>query len=209
MANEIMSAKGVAQTEMTAAQRALSIREIVTEILSYFAWYFPNPPRKPTYSQLRAPKATLLRCGRVNRLWFEQAMRYLWNSLDDEDQRHLPTCFRNIEPNRKPLYANLVVSGSVGLFRSSREAEKVLGGCVFHNLHTLHIQLVGSGTTTAMFLPRINAPRLDVVEIHIPAHHEVIIRTQGKILKARFPAVLQVGLTVSNQLLQPGSHVLT
>lgn len=36
MANEIMSAKGIAQTEMTAAQRALSIREIVTEIFSYF-----------------------------------------------------------------------------------------------------------------------------------------------------------------------------
>lgn len=137
-------------------------------------------------------------------------MRYLWNPLDGAYHAHLPSRFNKIEPHRRLFYCNLVVSGWVGLFPNSRKAKNVLDGCVFHNLHTLHVHLVGgAGLPTAMYLPKMDAPRLDVVEVHIPAHHKVYFKTQGKVLKTRFPGVLQVGLPVFNHLFQEISHVLT
>lgn len=198
-------AKERSQQEMTAADRALSIREIVAEIFSYLPWKLALRHYHREVPSLCYSTAALVRCGLVNRIWFGQAICYLWKHIGD-DKKQLRFHFRKIELHCRQIYVNFVETCWVKLVCTPREAQEVFGNLIFHNLRSLKIPL--NMHPTRRFLPQMNAPRLDTVELYIPDDSEVFFGTR-ETKNARFPADLQVRRAAPWLSVKGASHNLT
>ncbi|KAJ5662552.1 uncharacterized protein N7477_010168 [Penicillium maclennaniae] len=184
------SSKGRSQKKMSATRHALSLCELVAEILSYFPLKVARRGHYSSLPSLHKPQAALAQYGLVNRIWFRQAMFHLWKHIGG-DEKQLRFIFRGIDLHCRQLYANFVETCWVRLVCTSREAQEVFEDLTFHNLHTLIIPLTSFGMQPARrFLPKMNAPRLDTVELYIPYGVEVIFDTQKT--KPCFPTDLQV-----------------
>ena len=99
--------------EITAAQRALGIPEILSAILRWiyrddYSWWISAPNEDGTLGHLHNSRGVLLRCGLINTLWNKESMRYLWKEPRTLGFRKssLPVFFAKIEPSRRQLYAN-------------------------------------------------------------------------------------------------------
>jgi hypothetical protein len=211
MASESIGTEAVVQGTLSAAQRALSIREIVAEIIACLVAFF----NKVTLieEQPRLIRDELVRCACVNNIWFGQAMHYIWHSPTKHDRMVIPDIFDKIEPGRRQIYANLVQTGHIRLihgFRAAQKADLALDGLTFPNLRCLKIPLWDSERVAKLFLPKINAPKLDLLLIGIRYKYDDIFYDKfphSKHIKERFPSFLQVRLAVHKKSHQSGeSH---
>lgn len=206
MTSESASTEAVVQVTASAAQRALSIREIVAKIFACLSVVFNRVvivEGQPYVFPIRDfGKAELARCGRVNNIWFGQAMRYIWQTTTDDDTIVLPDLFDNIKLDRRQMYANFVKTGQIRLvhgFRAAQRADRALHGLTFPNLRTLRIPLWDGVRVAKLFLPTIKAPKLDLLLIDIPYGYGDIFYdrlSRDKSIKERFPSLLQVRLAV-------------
>ncbi|KAJ5379880.1 uncharacterized protein N7496_002308 [Penicillium cataractarum] len=96
--------------EMTAPQRVLSIPELLGEIFEWIALK-ENPKHRsqPWICHCNGPckcpnNTTLRRCALVNHLWFQEAMRLLWERPGKPNANP----FSRIPPARRQIYANFV-----------------------------------------------------------------------------------------------------
>jgi len=155
----------VVQNTVPAAQRALSIPEIVAEICGWLSVCFKINDRRVT----KYPgKAQLARCVRVNNTWFGQAIHYVWQDITEGSHVTLPTLFKNINSDRRQMYASLVMKGQIRLIYSNqaaRKADRVLNGLTFHNLRALHIPLWDNVHIVNLYLPTLDAPKVRSVEL--------------------------------------------
>jgi hypothetical protein len=114
----------------------------------------------------------------------------------------LPDLFDKIEPGRRQMYASLVQTGHIRLihgFRAAQKADRALDGLTFPDLRCLNIPLWDGIRVAKLFLPRINAPKLDSLLIGIRDKYGDIFYDKfphSKYIKERFPSFLQVRLAV-------------
>jgi hypothetical protein len=88
----------------TAAQRVLSIPELVSQILSWDAAGFKD--YYWVYSQI-FPRTRLARYAQVNKLWFHEALRYLWWT---PQPRFKLVLLEKTTPFRRQFYADFMVN---------------------------------------------------------------------------------------------------
>lgn len=106
-----------ATTTMTAAQRALSTVELVSEIFRGLAVNNDAALRKkplPFWCSPQDRKETLRQCARVRSVWFHEAMRYLWCVWDTRVIQYIPqgetsgTSDKVVDAARRQLYLDFV-----------------------------------------------------------------------------------------------------
>ena len=178
------------------AQRVMAIPEILSEILSwlsddYVEYSLPASGARPLVRR----RYTLARCGRVNRLWFSEAMRHLWTDASKSPTFSLPQAMEKITRARRQIYANLIVSAN--LFnvekRNVVDHNASLRGVTFPRLKQLHLILEVRRQTVCM--PMLRAPVLDEIHLHLGVYEkqdpEVWVtfdrRAMNEILSTRNP----------------------
>jgi hypothetical protein len=141
--------------QMTVAQRALQMPEIISMT---FTWIFRDKNSvsheddwDDDYGTSRYHKkrreGNLLRCGLVNKLWFVEAMPFLWSNptlLIDGTSRHtLPKRLAKIDSTRKQIYANFVQEAVLATFQGPRvnECEALFRGLKFPRLQCLEMSM--------------------------------------------------------------------
>jgi hypothetical protein len=157
--------------EMTVVPRALSIPEILSTIFMWIHqdqdgyWYVYDEEGDQDYGYGR--EGVLARCGVVNKLWHNEAMRYLWMAPTlGFMQNSLPALFANIDPARRQFYANYIKTATLVTVSEDRagECDDALRGVAFPKLQSLHMMLDGYGD--GLYVPRIQIHRLAVLEIN-------------------------------------------
>lgn len=169
----------------SSVRSVMAIPELVSEILSWLSdeyveyWTPASGDREP----VRKRYYTLSRCGRVNRLWFREAMRHLWADASKAPTFSLPHSMGKIEPKRRQMYANLIVSANfIDVEKKNvKSNNSSLRGVTFPRLKRLHLILDMKRQTVCM--PRLRAPVLDEVHLHL-----------GIVTKQDFPPELWVTL---------------
>lgn len=130
--------------EVSAAQRALSIPEILAEI---FMWICTK--RRRAYAL-----KYLARCGRVNKTWFNEAMRLLWIEpvIESKASTYHPSSLvllfaKTCSVERRQFYANFIqkanlhtVGGYVGA-----QSNYMLRDIVFPSLRSVRILIDNKG----------------------------------------------------------------
>ncbi|OQD86747.1 hypothetical protein PENANT_c007G04275 [Penicillium antarcticum] len=155
---------------MTAAQRALSIPEIVGIVISHM------PRCCPGWAQ------DLLSCALVNKLWLDDSIKLMWKSIhqDHASIEHgfntaLERRFLDLDPNRRQHYADFVTCAMVTLIDTGRDDEDPwekggkLDGLTFSKMTVLHIMMIDAngnlqagadGRDEEVLLPSLNCPNL-------------------------------------------------
>ncbi|KAJ5593883.1 uncharacterized protein N7459_000091 [Penicillium hispanicum] len=152
----------------TAAQRVVCIPELVGEILSWLVVKDSKQYQGKGAGNILifADFPTLARCGRINRVWFEEAMPILWRQATKLCQFSLPQKFAHIKSCRRQFYANFITTGN--LVDSKREnvrsSTRALHGVIFPRLRCL--KLIVDCRPLKFCMPRLRAPGLELIEIH-------------------------------------------
>lgn len=154
----------------TAAQRALSIPEILAQIFRWIVhrWgleYRVLPSGARAYQLLYRGRKALLRCGRVNKVWFAEATRYLWQYPANCIENNLSLLLSKVDPERQKFYASLVQIGFMAPLSVNNCAERnrFLDGAEFSRIRLLRLHMWT--VRKRLFLPKIQAPGLEVLEI--------------------------------------------
>lgn len=123
--------------------RALLMPEILSQILmwiyldedTYWNVLYDDDEIEYTFGR----DGALLRCGLVNKLWWEEAMRYLW--AEHPGGYAFIHAFRAVDPERKPYLASCVKSLTLHSVneRYADEHDGYLRGIAFPKLHTLKL----------------------------------------------------------------------
>lgn len=159
--------------ETTVVQRALLMPKILSTIFMwihldrYGYWYVYDEDGEKDYGYGR--EGVLARCGLVNKLWYNEAMRYLWMAPTlGFMQNSLPALFANIHPARRQFYANFIKAAILVTVREdcAGECDDALRGVAFPKLESLHMILDGYGD--GVYVPRIKSHRLAVLKINPP-----------------------------------------
>lgn len=114
-------------------------------------------------------KGVLFRCALVNKLWWCEAVRFIWKRLGGDGQTEdLLGCFRSArfdnEPCRKQLHGNLVSQAHLWMINDDRDAEfyeSLLQGVIFPNLQHLRLYC----PKTCDYIPQLQCPSLRILEI--------------------------------------------
>lgn len=119
-------------------------------------------------------KGVLLRCGLVNKLWWGEAIRFIWSRLGDGSTASddLLGCFAGFDdPCRKQFHANLVTQADLFLINedtstgtSNRDAgiyDSLLQGVIFPKLQHLRLYCPKG----CDYIPQIQCPSLRTLEI--------------------------------------------
>lgn len=156
---------------LTAAQRALSIAEIVGLIIT-------RMPRSG-----RGWGHNLLSCALVNKLWLEDSLSMMWRSIHNDhgpldvgyENTGLDITFLELDPDRRQFYANFVGCAMLNLLDDTWDGEDPwaeggeLEGLVFPKMTVLHVMLtdvdglLATGSNTfdeEAVLPSLNCPNL-------------------------------------------------
>ncbi|KAJ5166710.1 uncharacterized protein N7482_005491 [Penicillium canariense] len=167
-------------SSMTAAQRVLSTAELIAEIVHYFVGIrrtilFGLPME---FEDCKS----LLRCSRVNTLWFAQVMRFFWQA--PTIQQALPISlhgyvafgctfktsllqrFSEVNPDRRQFYADFVIGTNMMAVRQEglRMANRVLQGITFPKLGMMCLYL--NQHDNCIYLPHLDAPSITYVHVH-------------------------------------------
>jgi hypothetical protein len=153
-------------TTITAAQRVLSIPELVAEIFSWAAEnYGKRPHPSPCLCRLEAAGVTIHRCALVNSLWFHQAMRLVW-----EMPRKLNAgSFSHITPARRQFYAHFAKVLFIKVYPKHRgwlsRQKKILRDVTFPQARLAYMQILSS--VRNFYVPPFHAPALRVLHLHV------------------------------------------
>jgi hypothetical protein len=150
--------------EMTAAQRAMPMPEILSIILKnqdednicYFSSYLDSEREN-----------FLFRCGLINKLWYTEAMPLLWSAtiVGDLLSNSLPKYFTNIDSERRQFYANLVEKAVIVTVNEEKAAEDdaVLKGLKFPKLDYMWMML--DDHQDGFYVPRVEGHCIKTLEI--------------------------------------------
>ncbi|KAF3909677.1 hypothetical protein AA313_de0208025 [Arthrobotrys entomopaga] len=135
----------------TAAQRALLLPEILSLVLEWVhaqEWLssedMDNYPE--SYTDLKSPNlANLARCARVNKLWFEESICFLWKDPNAHNYgfyglRHY---FERLEPERRQFYANYVEECMIEDVQVQEQSNTVLLELEYPNLKKVKLRAAG------------------------------------------------------------------
>ncbi|KAF3940532.1 hypothetical protein ABW19_dt0207515 [Dactylella cylindrospora] len=152
---------------LSATQHALLLPEILSLVLEWInedTYYelcvYEENPKDPRYPQVLSSignKGVLSCCCRVNKLWFQESVRFLWRdpSAPGAGWKRLPDVFRTIEPGRKQMYANYIeecLMGDIYAKDNSVVINEELEGLEFPNMKRIRIMLMGR---YSMHIPRL------------------------------------------------------
>ncbi|KAJ7640837.1 hypothetical protein DFH06DRAFT_1334554 [Mycena polygramma] len=106
----------------------------------------------------------LSRCGRVNKLWYHEAMRHLWRDVTRWSCPTLPALFAPIEPPRRQLYAGLIECCILDVVFNTKDAavavDAALQGLNFSRLSDVRMSVMGWGNGYPPHVPRIEKNRV-------------------------------------------------
>ncbi|KAH8698940.1 hypothetical protein BGW36DRAFT_460756 [Talaromyces proteolyticus] len=176
------------QLANTASQRALSLPEIVSEVLYWIhidenisesdfkkdvpqeyiepeSFDDPIPP-SPTYSYGKF--GVLFRCCLVNRLWYQEAVPLMWETIEGWFwDPLLPICFEGIfHHSRRQFYANFIkrlVLQTINQ-QTAQRYDLLLRGLVFPKLEWLRLYLRGN-IWEKYGVPPVDGPNLKTMEL--------------------------------------------
>ena len=192
----------------TATRHALALPEMVHEILGWImrdhasCWTvrkdgateapdddlewndWEDPPR--SYGR----HGVLVQCAQVNRLWFSEAVPFLWADLADyPSDRSLPEFFVAVpDLARRQLYASVVEQADlcpVEVGESAEAVDQSLRNVSFPRIESLRLRLPGCDGPS--HLPRVCCPRLVTLEIdprfeHMPDTYCVLPQEWDEVL---------------------------
>ncbi|KAH8691392.1 hypothetical protein BGW36DRAFT_431942 [Talaromyces proteolyticus] len=158
------------QVEKIATQQALSLPEIVGEIFHWINqdnnirtydgagdWLYDRDPAKFYYY---GKLGVLFRCCMVNRLWHQEALRFIWERVDAQ----ITTCFKGInDPSRAQIYAHIIKRANMRTLHeedSTNDFYLRFHGVVFSKLEWLRLFCPFSST----LVPTVRFPNLRIVE---------------------------------------------
>lgn len=112
----------------------------------------------------------LLRRNLVSKLWYYEAMRYLWKAQSAWEyvQYSLTNIFANIDPARRQFYAHFIESGNLRTVekQDASEYDSMLRNLKFPRLGSLYMQL--TPLIFEPYVPKINSHRISILEIAPP-----------------------------------------
>lgn len=156
-------------TRTTATQNAPSIPEIISEILGCInaAKAIMSCPEALERELFGSSRLRLLsRCARVNRAWFREAVRFLWEDLRFirrwGQRPFVVTCTQYCDPTRRRFYA-FVRRASLSAVTGT-EADSVIHHVRFPRLESLFLDPSNRRRLGAYF-PRLQCPNLKVLVI--------------------------------------------
>src|ERR1700761_4333209 len=144
-----------------AVQRALLMPEILSAVLIWITL--------DEFGDIHhgyGPGGVLARCGLVSKLWFNEAIPYLWRDLTMMGYmyHHLSALFALVEPTRRQFYANFVETATIVTLYEDRprEEDDALRGVAFPKLKSLCMRL---GGRRQIHVPMIESHRVTALEI--------------------------------------------
>jgi hypothetical protein len=152
--------------EITVVQRALLMPEILSTIFKWISpdqsgwWCVYNKEGDEEYAHTR--EGVLARCGLVNKLWYNEAMRCLWREpTHGFFASSLQQLFAKIDPARRQFYANFIEAAILSTADEDQvgKSDDALSGVTFPKLKSLYMFLVGPA------VPKTKILQLAVLEI--------------------------------------------
>ncbi|KAJ6014838.1 hypothetical protein N7540_009429 [Penicillium herquei] len=140
----------------SAAQRVMSLPEMVSEILDWMEVDNLSPSQ-------------LAKLARTNRVWYSEAMRRLWKHGTEVKGCSLPEVLGKLqEGQHRLLHASWIQSGNLVNIWKGNVAEKTraLRGLKFTRLEYLAI-IIRNTPTQRFQMPRINAPMVKILDIRL------------------------------------------
>ncbi|PWY81507.1 hypothetical protein BO94DRAFT_547793 [Aspergillus sclerotioniger CBS 115572] len=170
----------------TATSHALALPEIVHEIFLWImsdhasTWKFlkdgvtEEPNDDTDWSDWEESHRSygrhgvLVQCAQVNRLWFREAVPFIWPDLADyEYYRSLPEFFVDVpDLARRQFYASFVEQADlrpVEVGESPQAVDQALSGVTFPKIQSLRLRL--PGCYEPYHLPRVCCPKMVTLEI--------------------------------------------
>ncbi|EJD45511.1 hypothetical protein AURDEDRAFT_184744 [Auricularia subglabra TFB-10046 SS5] len=141
---------------LPAQVRALLVPELLSQIFmwiyldedTYWDVFDEDGEKEHSYGR----DGVLMRCGLVSKLWWEEAMPYLW--ADQPCGWSFVHTLRAVAPDRRRFLANCVKSVTMHtvIERDADEVDEFLRGLTFPKLHTLKLLL----DICCVHIPRID-----------------------------------------------------
>ncbi|KAJ5733571.1 hypothetical protein N7493_002357 [Penicillium malachiteum] len=147
---------------VSAAQRALSLPEIVGEILNWA-------------QKDKQPLSHLAQVARINQAWYIEANSRLWRHGTEEKGRSLPEALGRVQQSRQHLHAGWIKSANLVDSTKSNVADttRALRGMKFERLEYLAI-IIRNTPNQRFQMPRIDAPMLKILDIRL-AQREALL----------------------------------
>ncbi|KAJ5707422.1 hypothetical protein N7488_007223 [Penicillium malachiteum] len=140
---------------VSAAQRALSLPEIVGEILKWA-------------KKDNQPLSHLAQVARVNQVWYIEANSRLWRHGTEEKGRSLPEALGRVQQSRQHLHAGWVKSANLVDSNRSNVADttRALRGMKFERLEYLAI-IIRNTPKQRFQMPRIDTSMVKILDIRL------------------------------------------
>ncbi|KAJ5161409.1 hypothetical protein N7492_006801 [Penicillium capsulatum] len=164
----------------SAAQKVLALPELLSLIMFWLTQGHDNNGHQ-SYAVNAYHVATLFSCALVNRVWFHEAVRYLWNWRSNTLAISLPQTLTGVSPWRRRMYADIITSATlVEANKFTIQANNSALACLsFPKLTTL--TLVLNAGLQRLNIPSIDAPVLKTVRLRIGSTSKMVVEAKFKL----------------------------